>query len=213
MGTFEQFITQYPNKTFEKGQTLLLRGDAPGVVHVIESGTVKAYTINANGDERLVALNSKGEDLPIGFALGLLDESHYFYEAYTKCAVRLVPQDDYLKYLRSDINNIYRRHVHLATMLLATLSRVTALEQSRSGDKIAFTLLYMADQIGVKLRPHKSKLKLAVTQQEIANSLGMTRETAGIELKKLELKKLITHSRKSYVLYMERLRKYLDDRE
>ncbi|HEU4830948.1 MAG TPA: Crp/Fnr family transcriptional regulator [Candidatus Saccharimonadales bacterium] len=213
MTTFEEFITHYPSEVFEKGQTLLLRGDVPRAVHVIESGGVKSYTITGGGDERLVALNIKGEDLPVGFALGLVEESYYFYEAYTRCVIRLVPRKDYLEYLKSDVENMYRRHIHLATMLLATLSRVNALEQSRASDKIAFTLLYMAEQIGVKLRPQKTNLMLSVTQQEIANSLGLTRETTGIELKKLELKRLITHSRKSYVLYTERLRRYLDDRE
>jgi CRP-like cAMP-binding protein len=101
----------------------------------------------------------------------------------------------------------------MTILLLATLMRVNALEQSRAGDKIAATLLYMADQLGVRLRPYKTHLKLTITQQEIANSLGLTRETTGIELKKLELKKVLTHSRKSYILYMERLRKYLDNDE
>jgi CRP-like cAMP-binding protein len=69
----------------------------------------------------------------------------------------------------------------------------------------------MAEQFGVILRPYSTRLKISVTQQEIADSLGLTRETTNIELKKLEVQKLISHSRKSYVLYMERLHKYLED--
>ena len=95
---------------------------------------------------------------------------------------------------------------------MATFLRVNALEQPRAGDKIAFMLYYMATQLGVRLRPYKTRLGLTITQQEIADALGLTRETAGIELKKLELKHLISHSRKKYVLYMERLRRYLDER-
>jgi CRP-like cAMP-binding protein len=67
----------------------------------------------------------------------------------------------------------------------------------------------MAGQFGTALRAPTARFKLKVTQQEIANSLGLTRETTNIELKKLEVKKLISHSRKSYVLYMEQLRSYL----
>jgi CRP-like cAMP-binding protein len=77
----------------------------------------------------------------------------------------------------------------------------------------------MASQLGVILRPPGSRLKtpgsrlkISVTQQEIADSLGLTRETASIELKKLEMKKLIAHSRKNYILYMERLQRYLEDK-
>jgi CRP/FNR family transcriptional regulator len=211
MGTFEQFIAKYPSKTFDKGQTILLKDVVPQAVYVIESGLVKTYTITAAGDERLVSIDSVGEDLPIGYAFGLIDRSQYFHEAYSRCVVRLVPRDAYVTHLRNNIESMYRRHVRLIILLLATFSRVNALEQSRAGDKIASTLLYMADQIGVRLHPSKSRLRLPITQQEIADSLGLTRETAGIELKKLELKNILTHSRKNYVLYMERLRKYLDD--
>jgi len=52
-----------------------------------------------------------------------------------------------------------------------------------------------------------------VTQQEIANSLGLTRETAGQVLKKLEIKKLLAKSRNTYVLYIERLKKHVEKDE
>ena len=213
MTTFEQFIEQYPFGVFEKGQTILLKDDTPEAAYIIESGLVKAYTITSDGSERLVAIHSQGGEFPVGLATGLISKSQYFYEAYSKCVVRLVPQKDYIKHLKSDLESIYDRYIYMTTLMVAVLSRIDAFEQPRASDKIAFTLLYMADHIGIKLRPYNSRLKLSITQQEIANSLGITRETASAELKKLELKKLITHSRKSYILYMERLRKYLDDRQ
>jgi CRP-like cAMP-binding protein len=97
----------------------------------------------------------------------------------------------------------------MTVLLLATHARVNALEQSKASDKIAETLLYMAGQFGTALRAPTTRFKLKVTQQEIANSLGLTRETTNIELKKLEVKKLISHSRKNYILYMEQLKSYL----
>ena len=208
--TFEQFISGYRSKTFEKGQTILLKDVAPQAVYVIESGLVKTYIITAAGDERLITIDSPGEDFPVGYAFGLIERSQYFYEAYSRCIIRLIPREVYAAHLRGNLETLYRRHVRLVILLLANLARVNALEQSRAGDKIASTLLYMADKVGVRLRPYKSQLKLRVTQKEIADSLGITRETTGIEIKKLELKNVLTHSRKSYVLYMERLRKYLE---
>jgi CRP/FNR family transcriptional regulator len=210
MDNFEQFIATYPSEVFEKGQTLLLKGAVPKAIYIIESGFVKTYTITPTGSERLISIDSKGEDLPIGYAFGLIDRAQYFHEAYTKCTIRFVPRDAYVRYLHTNMESMHKRHVRLVILLLSTLLRVSALEQSRASDKVASTLLYMADQIGVRIRPYKTRLKLSITQQELADSLGLTRETAGVELKKLELKKIISYSRKSYILYMERLRKYLE---
>ena len=212
MDAFRQFLSKYPCQTYKKGETILLKGDEPKHLYIIESGLVKTYTITAKGDERLVSIDRRGEDFPVGFALHLIDKSQYFYEAFTRCTIRLVPREQYLAHLHSNVESMYKRQVNMTMLLLSTLSRVHALEQSNASDKIAYTLLYLADQLGVILRPYTTRLKISVTQQEIADSLGLTRETASIELRKLEMMKLIAHSRKNYVLHIERLKKYLDEK-
>ena len=72
-------------------------------------------------------------------------------------------------------------------MLLENLSHIEALEQSRVVDKVALSLLYLSETLGSSF-PNKKISKMSITQQEIANSLGLTRETASHVLKKLELK-------------------------
>ncbi len=212
MHSFRQFIANHPAKSFKKGETILLKDDTPKDMHVIESGLVKVYTITASGDERLVSFSREEEDFPIGFAFGMVEQAQYFYEAFTDCVIRFIPRNEYLRYLTSDIEVMQKRMARLTILLISNYARMSALEQTRASEKIAQTLLYMADQFGVLVRPHHTRLKqLSVTQQEIANSLGLTRETTNIELKKLEVKQLISYSRKTYVLYTERLRQYLED--
>lgn len=210
--TFEQFIALHPATVFEKGQTILLKDEVPKGTYIIESGIIKTYTINATGEERIISIDTKGEDIPIGFTIGLIDRSQYFYEAYTRCTIRVVPCEDYLKHLAENSDSLYKRHVRITKILLTNLNRIEALEQSNASEKVARTLLYMADTLGSTF-PNKTIRKLSITQQEIANTLGLTRETAGIVLKKLELKQLLQHSRNTYVLYIEKLRKYIDKRQ
>lgn len=209
MKNFQQFIAKYPAQSFKKGETILLKGDKPRGMYIVESGLVKVYTITNSGDERLVTIAREEEDFPIGLAFGLIDRAQYFYEAFTPCRLRVIPPKEYVDFIFSDTEIARRRMMRLTNLVLATHARVNALEQSRAGDKIAETLLYMAGQFGTAIRAPTSRFRLNVTQQEIANSLGLTRETTNIELKKLELNHIISHTRKSYVLYMERLKKYL----
>lgn len=208
---FEEFITTYPLLVFEKGQTVLLKDEVPKGTYVIESGIIKTYTISETGEERIVSIDTKGEDIPIGFTIGLIDRCQYFYKAYTRCTIRVIPCDDYIKHLGENPDSLYRRHIRITKILLTNLKRIEALEQSNTSEKVARTLLYMADTLGSTF-PNKTIRKLSITQQEIANTLGLTRETAGIVLKKLELKQLLEHSRNTYVLYIERLHKYIDKR-
>jgi len=208
---FEQFIASYPSLVFNKGQTVLLKDEVPKGTYVIESGIIKTYTINDAGEERIVSIDTKGEDIPIGFTIGIIDRCQYFYQAYTRCTIRVVPCEDYLNHLAENPDSLYKRHIRITKILLTNLKRIEALEQSNSSEKVARTLLYMADTLGSTF-PNKTIRKLSVTQQEIANALGLTRETAGIVLKKLELKDLLEHSRNTYVLYIERLHKFIEKR-
>lgn len=208
---FEEFITTYPLLVFEKGQTVLLKDEVPRGTYVIESGIIKTYSISETGEERIVSIDTKGEDIPIGFTIGLIDRCQYFYKAYTRCTIRVIPCGDYIKHLGENPDSLYKRHIRITKILLINLRRIEALGQSNTSEKVARSLLYMADTLGSTF-PNKTIRKLSITQQEIANTLGLTRETAGIVLKKLELKQLLEHSRNTYVLYIERLHKYIDKR-
>lgn len=209
MKDVRQFIAKYPAQSYKKGETILLKGDKPRGMYIVESGLVKVYTITNSGDERLVTIARDEEEFPVGLSVGLIDRAQYFYEAFTPCRVRIVPPHEFLEYTLSDREVMKRRLVRVIGLLLATHARVNALEQSRASDKIAETLFYMAGQFGTSVRAPTARFKLNVTQQEIANSLGLTRETTNIELKKLESNHIISHTRKNYILYMERLKKYL----
>lgn len=206
---FETFLSGYPTQVFEKGQTVLVKDEVPKGVYIIESGFIKTYTINEYGEERIISIDSRGEDIPIGYTIGLIDKCQYFYQAYTKCVLRQVPVDEYLEHMKENQDSLLRRHIRITKILLSNLTRIEALEQPKATDKVAQTLLYLADTIGSTI-PNKTVRRLTVTQQEIANALGLTRETAGNVLKKLEVKKLLVHSRQTYILYIERLKKYLD---
>ncbi|MGH7218501.1 MAG: Crp/Fnr family transcriptional regulator [Candidatus Microsaccharimonas sp.] len=209
---FDRFLSYYPSLVFEKGQTVLLKDEIPKGTYIIESGIIKTYSITPSGEEHIISMDSKGEDIPIGYTAGLIDACQYFYEAYTRCVVRVVPSEDYISHLMTNTDSLLRRHVRITKLLLDTLRHIEALEQPKAFDKVALTLLYLADTVGSTF-PNKKIRKLSITQQEIANSLGLTRETAGQVLKKLELKKLLTKSRNTYVLYIEKLKKHMDKQE
>lgn len=189
MSQFKEFLSRYPLETFDKGQMILLAGDAPRGVYIVESGLVKTYTISASGNECLMSIDGRETQFPLGFASGIIEKSNFYYEAYNRCRVRIVPRDDYNKYLRSDIDSLYARHLRMTIQLMPMFDRIRALEQPRASGKVARTLLYMASRFGSVFGAQSTSSHLKITQQEIANLLGLSRETASAELRNLELKK------------------------
>jgi CRP-like cAMP-binding protein len=207
---FKQFIAKYQAEVYQKGQTFLLQHETPRGVFVIESGRARSYTIAADGREQLIAIHSSGEDVPVGYAVGLTERSQCFYEAYTKCVVRIIPREEFVKHLTSDPELMFQMNVYNTAQLLSMLNRINALEQPRAGNKIALTLVYLAERLGVNLWPKPKFPIISITQSEIADLLGLTRETASGELKKLQDHDIISYSRKNYTLNTDNLREYLE---
>jgi CRP/FNR family cyclic AMP-dependent transcriptional regulator len=209
---FRQFIAQYPCELFSKGQIILFQNETPKGVFVIETGKVRTYTITPDGHEQLISIHSRGEDIPIGFAFGFIERTRFFYEAYTKCVIRIIPKDAFLGHLRSDMDLMHQSHLYSIEQLSSMLSRIHALGQPRASNKVALTLIYLAERLGSRSWVKPKLQELSVTQEEIANLLGMTRETVSCELKKLRINQMISYSRKRYVLYAERIEEYLKSR-
>ena len=101
-------------------------------------------------------------------------------------------------------------YASLASKVVSLQARIYALEQSRASEKVIRTLLYLCERFGVSYkRTNKTTLKLPLTQQDIANFIGITRETTSHELKKLEKIKAIKLTRKHYVVNIEKLNELL----
>jgi CRP-like cAMP-binding protein len=88
---------------------------------------------------------------------------------------------------------------------------IEALEQSKASDKILYTIHYLALFFGHDLRKDVVKIPLPITQQDIANLTGLTRETVGVELKKLLRLKIISRKDRSYIVLTGKLNELLDD--
>lgn len=94
-----------------------------------------------------------------------------------------------------------------------SVTRLTQSIWTASSGKVARTLLYMASRFGSVFGAQSTSSHLKITQQEIANLLGLSRETASAELRNLELKKLISHTRKNYTIYTQKIEEYVENQE
>lgn len=86
--------------------------------------------------------------------------------------------------------------------------RIKGLGQPKAPDKIIHTLAYLCERFGSREGDDTMIVELSLTQQELSDFIGLTRETISIELKKLEKDGLITYKNKKYSLDLNKLDKY-----
>lgn len=101
----------------------------------------------------------------------------------------------------SDVNLYVKEHMG---------DEFTAKDFRTWGGTLVAATAIIQDDLDKDVPQTARKKQVAKIVKQVAKKLGLTRETAGQVLKKLELKKLLAKSRNTYVLYVEQLKKYLD---
>lgn len=211
MDAWQQFLQRYPTSSYQRGETILLKDMAPGSAFIIKKGIVKVYNISASGDEQPVSFDTKGELFPISWVFGEVEEARYFYSAFTPATVYKLPRDEYRQFLEAHPRVLLQRYERLAKQRGSLQLRINALQQQKAHEKILHTLLYMAEQFGEKINPLTARLKIPITQQELALFVGLTRETTSIELKKLEKSGVISYSRDQFKIKTKKLNQKIED--
>ncbi len=203
-------IRHLPTRSFAKGSIILHLGDIPKCGYFIREGVIKNSTIDSTGVERPVVFDMQGEVFPIGYLMGFYEEAVYYYAAFTDVTVTELSREALDEILKSDGEVAYEFSSVLARRLIATQMRVEGLEQSRAADKLVYTLRFMCTRFGTPLDTTHIRLGLNITQQELANFVGLTRETTAIEMKKLQSQGAIDYDRAQITVDIEKIKDIID---
>lgn len=207
------YLERHPTRTFKKGEIIVFQGEAPRSAFVVKEGTVKAYNLSVNGDEKPVAFYSAGSIFPGPWVYGKMPNAIYYYEAFTpEVTLYTVNREELVSFIKRRPELLYRELEQYLTDELGKSMRLNALQHSRASDKLLYTLHYLALSHGQELAPGKIEITLDLTHQDFANLTGLTRETAATELNKLKHRGVIDYGKNiPYQLDLRKLMQVLND--
>lgn len=197
-GAFAALQSVGVTRQYAKKRTILFQGEIPRSLMVLQSGLVKVYGITTGGDQRTVTLLSAGDIFPVEWAFDKSRVSLYYYEAVTDCTLLTLPKAEFTKALQTDaalkdqVFQTYMAHYTSATM------HIYALEHSHAQEKLVYILQYLVARFGEKQPDGLIKIDLRLSHQDIAEMVGLTRETTAVELHRLKDKNLIDYQKFSY---------------
>ena len=211
MNNFDTFFNQFPTTSVTKGQVILQQGSEPAHAYVLKSGIVKVTSFTGNGEEKSLAFKIAGDLIPAHWVFGQSRVALHYYQAYTDCVLFLLDRDAILRQI--DLDHAFARFMldqHIASDLDRQL-RVEALEQSRAHLKLLYTFRHLALTYGTRLKQGFVKIDIPFTQQELANFIGLTRETTIAALGKLRRDNLIRSDHRYYVVNTGVMSMVIDD--
>lgn len=211
MHRFTNFFDQYPVKFIKKGQVILHQNDIPTAAYVIKNGVVKVCNLTSNGEEKSLSFKVTGDIFPVCWIFSKTTSALFYYQAHTDCELYVADRKDITDFI--DTNHDFAKFI-LDKQVVSYVNselQVEALEQSRAQLKLLYTFRHLALTHGIELKKDRVKISIPLTQQDLANFTGLTRETTTLEISKLSNDKIIRVDRKFYIVNTSKVNDIIDD--
>ncbi len=202
---FEALLGGLMTRQFDQGSILVYQGEVPQNAYILKSGIVKLYHITAQGDERIAAFKLPGEMFPTAWSFDKAPGAFYYYEAQTDGEYYVVPRSEFRAYIIQHPEAMRVVADHYLRSYAGALMRITALEQPKAFDKVLYTLYYLIQCYGEDLGNGIIRIPIQLTQQLVANLIGLTRETTAAELVKLKKRSILRYKGREYTIDREKL--------
>lgn len=198
------------NAFYPRGVVLYGEGEIPRGVYILCSGEVRLTAGSENGNEVILRV-AKGGDI-LGLSNTMSREPHRIRaETLSACQIGFIPRLQFLQFLRAHPDASLRIAEHLSKELHGAWDqiRLVTLAPTSNAKLIRFLLAWAASH-GQDFAEGIS-LALYMTHEEIAQSIGVSRETVSRALAEMRQANLIRFSR-GHILLLdpEKLRTLAD---
>lgn len=184
-------------KSYIKNQ-LIQSTDYEQSLCVVESGYVKRYLISNEGTIGVQSIYGPGNIFPLTLVFDLFFDysvydgpETYYYEAMCDTRLRVLEN---AKLTQAVENNplLYRDLLFVAgRRLKSNIQRLENIHLHSSYQRVAHQLAYFARYNGKQQSSGSTRIKIPLTQQDIADCLSTTRETVSVAFSTLRKKGLI----------------------
>ena len=175
---FDQLCRYAKHATLKRGATLFSKGDPGNSLFAVISGTVKMSISSPDGRSAIFNLIGPGE---IFGEIAVLDGQSRTADATanTNCEIFVIDRREFLPFVRSHPALAMKFIELLCAKLRWTSDQVEQVILQNLPGRLASALIRLADKH--KLAP--GDRTIAVTQQEISEMVGMTRESINKQLR------------------------------
>lgn len=201
--TLQKFFLTGKKLVYKKGAVILRSDEFPSGVFYLHSGFIKDSSISSVGQEFTLFIFKPKDIFPYNWAFNKIPNEHSF-TTMTDCIVFRVRRDDFLEFIDKNPEVLLMLMQKSLIRLNGVLRRLENMAFGNASKKIASIIVIMGERFGEKM-PQGIKISLPIAHKDIAELVGITRETASIEIKKLQDMGIISRRSKSYIIKNKRL--------
>lgn len=211
MNKLRSFYSNFPTIKVSKGDVLFQQSDTPAVGYAIKRGVISICNISASGNEKIVSFKVTDEPLPICWLFSKSTTAMFFYQAHTDCELYAIGKEDFNEHLVKDNDFALQIISILSNAYVNTSLQVDALVQTSANLKLVYALRHLCLRYGRDTLDNISTLQIPLTQQELANYIGLTRETTTLELNRLKARGIVSYRRRYYSINTKMINDLIED--
>lgn len=178
------------SREFKNGELIYLEGEIGENIYIIESGLVKLYRSNEEGNQYILRLLKEGNFFGelVLFKEEKLSSSA---EAVGDCSICLLPKNELEELIKSSSELSYKLLSAITSRLNKTENKLQSLALEDAKEKTMRLLLELAQESGIE-KDNGILINLPLSRDGLANLIGTTQETLSRKLSELQQERLIS---------------------
>ncbi|HEX7063456.1 MAG TPA: Crp/Fnr family transcriptional regulator [Bacillales bacterium] len=193
--------------TYTKKEYIFMEGQPREAVYFIQSGTVKIFKVDLNGNEQVINILQKGEMFP---HIGFFDTTPY------PATAEIIENAELFAIRIEDFDNLLIEQPAISLKVMKIMGQKINTLQQRIQElisqdvhhRIVRSLIRLAEEVG-QTKGNGIRIEMPITNQDFANMVGSTRETINRVFAHLKKERLLETDRHGILVYdLDRLKKY-----
>lgn len=190
-------FSQYPKRSYPKGQILIFADETPEHIYYIIEGRVRKYDVSYRGDEIIVNIFQQPAFFPMSEAINHTHNS-YFYKTEVATEVHIVPAADALQFLKDNPDVMLDLLSRIYRGMEGLLGRLVHLMSGSAKSRLLYELLVESRRFGTE--SDDATIALDINETDLAARAGMSRETVSREMKKIKAEGIVGVTSKGIII-------------
>jgi CRP-like cAMP-binding protein len=209
MKSLTDFLSVSPVKKLAKGEVIVSQEESLRQSYVVKTGVIRCYDISLDGNQQLIWLVSAGELFPASTPLEADERAQFFYSAFVDSEVYVVNRRRLALFLKANPETLFDVYTDITRKLTDLQYRVNAAAKPKAREKILHTLAFIADRFKNRREGRDVEVSLPLTHQDIADLVGLTRETTTTTLRLLRKEGYVDYDKKHFLIRRDKIQDLL----
>jgi CRP/FNR family transcriptional regulator len=192
----EKFFATSKPSPYKKGDVVLRIGDSRSGAFYIKKGYIKDSSISVDGREFILFIFQPKDIFSYSWIYNAVPNEHSF-KAMADCVVLEKSREGLLVFLEQNPDVQFMISQNIVKRMRGLMQRIENMAFASAFQKVGKIISILAERFGKETEKGVT-IPLPLTQQDISELIGLSRETTSIEIKKLMDMGILTRASGNY---------------